>query len=98
MKFVAAILLTVGITVAAPSARKIEPFLLKYCVDCHDTETSEGGLNLQTLDREITDENLDHWRRVFDQLDRVGMPPSNKKQPSPAERAEAVATLLNSCR
>ena len=96
MKFVAAILLTVGIIVAAPSARKIEPFLLKYCVDCHDTETSEGGLNLQTLDREITDENLDHWRRVFDQLDRVGMPPSNKKQPSPAERSEAVATLLNS--
>ena len=42
-------------------------------MDCHDTETSEGGLNLQTLDREITDENLDHWRRVFDQLDRVGI-------------------------
>ena len=68
MKFVAAILLTVGIIVAAPSARKIEPFLLKYCVDCHDTETSEGGLNLQTLDGKspmktwiIGDECLISW-------------------------------------
>ena len=95
MKFLAAIFLTVGMTAAAPSVRKIEPFLSKYCVDCHNAETRKGGLNLQTLGREITDKNAAHWRRVFDQLDRAGMPPANKKQPSPVERSEAVVTLLN---
>ena len=95
MKFLAAIFLTVGMTAAAPSVRKIEPFLSKYCVDCHNAETRKGGLNLQALGREITDKNAAHWRRVFDQLDRAGMPPANKKQPSPVERSEAVVTLLN---
>ena len=95
MKFLAAIFLTVEMTAAAPSVRKIEPFLSKYCVDCHNAETRKGGLNLQTLGREITDKNAAHWRRVFDQLDRAGMPPANKKQPSPVERSEAVVTLLN---
>ena len=50
---------------------------------------------MQTLGREITDKNAAHWRRVFDQLDRAGMPPANKKQPSSDERSEAVVTLLN---
>ena len=95
MKFLAAIFLTVGMTAAAPSVRKIEPFLSKYCADCHNAETRKGGLNLQALGREITDKNAAHWRRVFDQLDRAGMPPANKKQPSPVERSEAVVTLLN---
>ena len=95
MRFFAAIFLTVGMTAAAPSVRKIDPFLSQYCVDCHNAETRKGGLNLQTLGREITDKNAAHWRRVFDQLDRVGMPPANKKQPSPVERSEAVVTLLN---
>ncbi len=69
-------------------------FLSSHCYDCHDANTSEGGLNLQELDWQPNDvKNFAQWTKVFDKVERGEMPPSEEQQPAAAERTDFVNSL-----
>lgn len=63
----------------------------KYCLDCHDASSKEGGLNLtEYLDRDKFDATL-----VFENVITERMPPSEADQPSPDERKAILQWLAN---
>ncbi len=58
-------------------------FLTEHCYDCHDADTTEGGLNLRALDWRPEDQaNYAQWTKVFDKVDQGQMPPSDATQPA----------------
>ena len=67
--------------------KDIQPFLNKYCTDCHDAEQAKGHLNLEAFkddSRFFRDQRV--WREVVNQVVSGEMPPVKKKvRPSPAE-------------
>ncbi len=85
-------------TVTAQCRAEGEPggapaFLVKHCVECHDSATNKGGLDLTELGFDLTAPGVfDKWVAVHDRVSTGEMPP--KKRPRP-DRAE-VETLTRS--
>ena len=56
--------------------KDIQPFLNKYCTDCHDAEQEKGHLNLEAFkddSRFFRDQRI--WREVVNQVVSGEMPP-----------------------
>ncbi|MDP6794123.1 MAG: DUF1592 domain-containing protein [Verrucomicrobiota bacterium] len=85
----------VGLAVSVSSSeRPPVAFLEKYCLDCHDSDTAKGELNLERL---LSGEVIQHaaeWETVIRRLSARQMPPSRRKRrPSESEYAVAVSRL-----
>ncbi len=103
MRFVSLISLSVtsllmvptrGVAGATPIPVREAVFLEKYCLDCHDSESEKGGINLETLAVDWSEGSNQHfWERVLDVVDEGLMPPAKKQQPSFDEREKLVAWL-----
>jgi hypothetical protein len=67
--------------------KDVQPFLAKYCTDCHDAELEKGHLNLEQFQddaRFFRDQRI--WREVVNQVVSGEMPPTKVKvRPTPAE-------------
>jgi hypothetical protein len=63
-------------------------FLQRHCLDCHDADTAEGGLDLSSLTLE--DSTAPLWIRIHDRARDGEMPPRGRSRP---ERAELDAFL-----
>jgi hypothetical protein len=97
-------------SVARPIARgedlfrdKVQPFVQKYCVRCHNEKKTEGLLNLtRYTSSELIGRDFRQWEHVSTFLKEEKMPPEAAKQPSAAERAEFLVSvekvLLNEAR
>lgn len=60
-------------------------FFENRCVDCHDAETKEGGLDLAKVGPEM-DGHTDLWTDIYDRVKSGEMPPKKRKdRPEPAE-------------
>jgi WD40 repeat protein len=79
-------------------ARQVKPFLAKYCLECHSSDKTKGGLNLETYKglREGADSGEivvpskpDDSRMILliEGKDDPKMPPKKAKQPKPDEVA-----------
>lgn len=77
--------------------KDIQPFLNKYCTDCHDAEQAKGHLNLEAFkddSRFFRDQRI--WREVVNQVVSGEMPPVKKKvRPSPAEIEHLQTSVHN---
>jgi hypothetical protein len=63
-----------------------QPFLEKHCLECHDTETKKGGLDLTTLKPDFGNmETFARWVKVYDRVQAGEMPPKKKAAPPAAE-------------
>ena len=72
----------------------LRPFFAAHCLDCHRGADSEGGLDLSALAGDLSDaERMRRWVLVHDRLQAGEMPPKDHPQPSPSEKAKAIATL-----
>jgi hypothetical protein len=80
-----------------PIPEAVDSFLVNYCLDCHDSNTEKGEINLDYLD---IDWNAPHsvklWNKVHDVLLGKEMPPENKSQPDEGQRTEVLAWLHKS--
>ena len=66
----------------------VQPFLQKYCLDCHDDETQKGDVALHDLTN-VSPDNSALWKRVWEEIALKEMPPrKKKKQPGLQERYE----------
>ena len=84
---------------AADFAASAGELFAGYCITCHDPVAKKAGLNLLDLAWRPGDpETFNRWVKVFDKVDKHKMPPPNKKQPSPAARAEFLKSLGNELR
>ena len=84
---------------AAPAApplagAPLDTFLTSHCTDCHDAQENKGGLNLESLSRDINDPAIAAtWAAVHDRLAKGEMPPKKKDQPDPQETAAFLQYL-----
>jgi hypothetical protein len=73
---------------ASAAARpEIDKFISKSCLECHDSDTKKGGLDLSALKFDLNDpQTFSTWLRVDDRVTSGEMPPPKKKtRPAPAE-------------
>lgn len=62
----------------------MKPFLEANCIDCHDSETTKGGLNLEKLAYEPTQHaNAVTWELIHDRVASGEMPPKKKSHSPP---------------
>jgi dienelactone hydrolase len=72
---------------------KLEPFLNKYCIDCHGPDEQNGQVRFDQLDWQISNiDTAQRWQDVLDQLNAGDMPPADATQP----KNEELSTLLDS--
>ena len=62
----------------------------RYCMECHDGERPAGNLNLDSVFRGVSGENLSRWKKVVFALERNEMPPPDVEQPSREQRDEMI--------
>ena len=63
-------------------------FFKAHCLDCHDSETREGKVDLETLSFRITTiEQAELWQKVLGALNSGEMPPKDSEQPGNTEKA-----------
>lgn len=85
--------LAVASLVSAPLAspdtwQEVEPLLVEYCFNCHDSLTAEGEFDLEILSPDFSGiQSAQHWIEVMDNLNASEMPPENEKQPTEEDRA-----------
>lgn len=81
----------------SPEARlpkKHRTFLMTNCFDCHDSETQEGKVDLETLPLSITTlEQAELWQKVLNALNSGEMPPQDSEQPGNTEKADFLDDL-----
>ena len=75
----------------------IQPFLQKYCVECHDAETKKAGLDLTALKSDLTDPtNFVTWVLAYDRVSNGEMPPKQKARPAFTELETFTRSLSSS--
>ncbi|MCX6852803.1 MAG: DUF1592 domain-containing protein [Verrucomicrobia bacterium] len=90
MKLLALALLACGLQAAEPTAA----FFDTHCIDCHDTDTHKGNLDLSVLKQNFSDaENFAKWVKIHDLIESGEMPPKKKTRP-PAADVSAVTGWL----
>ncbi|QDT09941.1 hypothetical protein K239x_18940 [Planctomycetes bacterium K23_9] len=75
----------VGVSHAAETVPRqiLNPFLAKYCGDCHADGADEGGLSLDDLGDNLNDAaTFARWERLFDRVADGEMPPVDSEQPT----------------
>ena len=82
---------------APPEARlpeKHRAFFKAHCLDCHDSETREGKVDLETLPLSInTLQQAELWQKVLNALNSGEMPPEDSEQPGNDEKADFLDDL-----
>ena len=73
---------------------KNRDFVETYCLDCHQTEVKEGGVDLERLPFGIqTNEQAELWQKVLNVLNSGEMPPEDSEQPGNTEKADFLDDL-----
>lgn len=63
------------------------PFFERHCYECHDENLKKGGLDLDALATDLSDEaTLAKWIRLYDRVALGEMPPPDQPRPGEGER------------
>jgi len=72
----------------------LEPFIGKYCIDCHGSRRQRGDTRFDTIHWEISDnESAQDWQDILDVLNSGEMPPEDEQQPKDDEFSKVVGIL-----
>jgi len=70
------------------------PFLNKYCLECHDSLSEKGKVNLEEIPFKVTTlEEAELWQKVLNSMNSGEMPPEDEKQPENQEKADFLDAL-----
>jgi len=87
--FIAGAFLLPACIFSSPIPEKPYALIERYCLDCHDSDTQKGEVNLETESIDWSAKDNQHlWERVHKVVNEGLMPPENKKQPTSSEREE----------
>jgi len=73
----------------------VEPFLINYCFDCHDSSVQKGDVALDEL-FDVSPDNADLWKSVWEQVALKEMPPRDKKNQPDLITRVAVSKWITS--
>ncbi|NOS70411.1 MAG: DUF1592 domain-containing protein [Verrucomicrobia bacterium] len=83
--------------IAGDLPRASRRFIDTQCVECHDAETTKGGLDLTALKFEPANStNFSKWVLVHDRVSNGEMPPKKKPRPPATELETFTKTLASS--
>ena len=74
-------------------AQKLRPFLKEHCLECHDSDTKKGGLDLEKLGGGFAP--FDTWVKVHDRVRAGEMPPKKQTRPEPKALDDAMSVLAS---
>lgn len=67
-----------------------------HCLQCHDTKTQEGNVDLETLPLDLgTIESAELWHKILGAINSGEMPPQDETQLNASEKTEFLADLSN---
>ncbi len=70
----------------------VTQFLQSNCVDCHEGDEAEAGLDLSKIDPDLGDaKSLQKWIRLFDRVADGEMPPADYGELEPQQRQTFLA-------
>ena len=73
------------------TAKMAVEFVQTYCIDCHDGEEAEAGLDLSVFgSADDVSESIDAWNRIVVRVGQRQMPPEDSEMPSDESRADFV--------
>jgi len=72
----------------------LEVFLEEYCIDCHDSESSRGDLNLELYDSGNLGADTEIWEKALRRLGARQMPPAKKKHRPSEKEYQAIVKAL----
>lgn len=76
---------------------KLEPFLNRYCIECHGPDEQNGQVRFDQLDWQVSNvDNAQRWQDVLDQLNAGDMPPEDATQPHGDELSVLLDALTGS--
>ena len=82
---------------SSTDAKAVRSFLDAHCVRCHGEKNQEGKVSLHTLSLDSkAPQDLETWKRVYDQLFNGQMPPPDRKQPPSTDRQFAITSIKSS--
>src|SRR5436190_15286681 len=91
------LLAVTGPVMAGDAPVVVRQFVEKNCVECHDTETKKGGLDLTALKFDPANStNFSRWVLVHDRVSLGEMPPKKKARPPAAEWEAFTKSLASS--
>ena len=82
----AVIAATNGLLRAGPE--EMEPLLDYYCLECHDSASAKGNIDLEAALARPLGEEAELWERAFRQLRSHLMPPIGEDRPTEEEYTE----------
>lgn len=89
----AGLVIALGHSVRAALPAKLAPLIEQSCLDCHDTGTAKGSLDLTALPFDLNDHSTrERWIRIHDRIEKGEMPPTPEDLPE-AERRAMVGLL-----
>lgn len=97
--FAITIPLACATTLRAESPKAVVPqkhqaLFKTYCFDCHDSQSKEGGIDLQSLPFNLsTVESAERWQKVLGALNSGEMPPKDQPQLPNADKTELLDDL-----
>ncbi|MDF1862652.1 MAG: DUF1587 domain-containing protein, partial [Verrucomicrobiales bacterium] len=69
-------------------------FFDKYCLECHDSLTEKGKVNLEDIPFQVTTiEEAELWQKVLNSMNSGEMPPEDEPQPEQQEKADFLDAL-----
>jgi Protein of unknown function (DUF1592)/Protein of unknown function (DUF1588)/Protein of unknown function (DUF1585)/Protein of unknown function (DUF1587)/Protein of unknown function (DUF1595)/Planctomycete cytochrome C len=82
---------------AGPDGELVQTFLEKHCLECHESVSKKGGLDLTELGNDLdAPRTFATWVGVHDRVNRGEMPPKKEKSPGPeAAEVEAFTKALS---
>lgn len=76
---------------------KIQPFLTRHCVGCHNSDKNAGGVSLDVYTNLAhAKKDIKTWEMVKEVMASGTMPPKKKPQPTKAEKDTFQAAVENS--
>ncbi len=85
---------TSSVAAAEPDfTREIRPLLARYCFDCHGVKKAKGDVDFERVAHPLAMPARKLWSETHAQIRHGDMPPDDKPQPTPAERARLLSWL-----
>jgi len=88
-----ALLASTSLQAAAPHdlEKVVQPFLKKYCVECHGEDVQKGDFRVDNLSPKVGTENTPQWLEIMERINSGEMPPEEAKvRPKAEENAGIV--------
>jgi hypothetical protein len=73
--------------------QKVQPFLKKNCVTCHNVDNMTSGVRVDHLDAALDERHLKLWEAVRHRIADGSMPPKGMPRPNEADRQAVTAWI-----